>query len=201
MASEGPLICGLGEQDDSYGTLGWASPEAIEVDDANYAEGTAFSGGDTWYLKATEFGFAIPDGATIVGIEATMKVGSSTGGDTCNESVIKIVKSDGTVGSENKSTSAALPADPATAVWDYGGATDLWSESWSASDINDVDFGVVASYSSSLGFPWVFYMKMTVYYTEGGSSDIKSANDLVIVDIKSFNDLPTAELKSKNDLE
>ena len=63
---------------------------------------------------------------------------------TCNEYEIKIVKSDGSIGAENKSTGAILPGTDT--YISYGSSSDLWSETWSSTDINDVDFGFVISY-------------------------------------------------------
>ncbi len=61
------------------------------------------------------------------------------------DTTIKIVKSDASLGGEDKGTDANLPAADAYRV--YGDATDLWSESWSDTDINNANFGVVASYT------------------------------------------------------
>ena len=57
------------------------------------------------------------------------------------EEAIKIVKSNGTIGSSNKSTGARLPLTEQ--YISYGGSSDLWGETWSYTDINDSDFGVV----------------------------------------------------------
>lgn len=58
---------------------------------------------------------------------------------------VKIVKSDGSIGTENKAN-LSISAWPTTEAYiNYGSASDLWSEVWTASDINDVDFGVVIS--------------------------------------------------------
>jgi hypothetical protein len=62
---------------------------------------------------------------------------------TLQEDSIKIVKADGSIGSSDKSTNATLPSSD-TYVF-YGGSSDLWGETWSVSDINDTDFGVVIS--------------------------------------------------------
>jgi len=64
------------------------------------------------------------------------------GGGYCKDTAVKIVKSDGSVGSTNK---ANTEDDwPASDTYEsYGASDDLWGETWSASDINDSDFGVV----------------------------------------------------------
>lgn len=54
---------------------------------------------------------------------------------------VKIVKADGSIGSTNKASDDVTTTTPTD--YNFGGASDLWSESWAAADINDVDFGVV----------------------------------------------------------
>ena len=67
---------------------------------------------------------------------------------------VKIVKSDGSIGTENKASE-----DPLTSTEKYlqfGGGADLWSETWTAEDINDADFGVVIQARDS-GFSQYYY--------------------------------------------
>jgi len=54
---------------------------------------------------------------------------------------IQIVKSDGNIGSTNKSDDVTI-TDVEQYI-SYGAADDLWDESWSPSDINNSNFGVV----------------------------------------------------------
>jgi hypothetical protein len=64
---------------------------------------------------------------------------------TVVDNAIKIVKSDGSIGSTNKAdTETRWGIGVDTTIY-YGDSTDLWGETWSASDINDSDFGVVIS--------------------------------------------------------
>lgn len=80
-------------------------------------------------------------------------------GSSITENRISIVKADGSVGSTNKSTGASLPAGGAESYVSYGGASDLWGESWTDTDINDADFGAVFSGVGSLGTS--HYLKAT----------------------------------------
>jgi len=70
---------------------------------------------------------------------ATFKSGSGTP----IENSIKIIKADGSLGTEDKSTGGLWPTPEA--VKTYGAANDLWSESWTAENINDSDFGIAIS--------------------------------------------------------
>ena len=56
---------------------------------------------------------------------------------------VKIVKSDSAIGTENKKL--ATPWTETEGYFSYGGSANLWSESWSAEDINNSNFGVVLS--------------------------------------------------------
>jgi hypothetical protein len=53
----------------------------------------------------------------------------------------KIVKSDGNIGSSNKAGEITLNLSDTYRV--YGSSSDLWGETWSASDINNSNFGFV----------------------------------------------------------
>jgi hypothetical protein len=80
------------------------------------------------------------------------------GPDMFEDFAVKIVKSDGSIGSTNKGGSNLIPSSDTYIT--YGGSSDLWSETWSASDINDSDFGVVYSVSGGEGY-YSEYLKAT----------------------------------------
>ncbi len=110
------------------------------------------------YLKATNFGLAIPANSIINGIKVEIEQKSTA---TSTESEVRLVDAAGTVGSTNKSTGATLPA--ADAYTTYGSTTDTWGLNLSVSDVNDADFGVVFS-TTGTGAVSVDHIKMTVYY-------------------------------------
>lgn len=124
------------------------------------------------YLKATNFGFSIPAGATIDGILVEIEKSlnqAPTVNDYAVDNAVKIVKSDTTIGTMNKAdTTTYWPETDAYAS--YGSSSDLWSETWTATDINDPDFGVVIQGklfddldNSPIGR--VDHIRITVYYT------------------------------------
>jgi len=119
----------------------------------------------THYLKATNFGFAIPAGSTINGIKAEIESALDPG-SVAIESAIRIVKADGSISTTNKSIGVTVPSSDTYVV--YGGASDVWGESWSSTNINDADFGVVVSYTGTQGIVLIDHIRMTVYYTLGG---------------------------------
>lgn len=76
---------------------------------------------------------------------------------TLYDEEVKIVKSDGTIGSTNKASASAWSNSDAYTT--YGGPYDLWGETWTYADINDSDFGVVISAND--GFTNSEYLKAT----------------------------------------
>ena len=61
--------------------------------------------------------------------------------DNSVEKEIKIIKADGSIGSQNKATLAPWGVTPNPGYSIYGGPGDLWGEKWTPARINDSDFG------------------------------------------------------------
>lgn len=173
MASQGPLGPSTTVDDSSIGTLVWSNPNNAQVSDGVYTTASNGStGGTTHYLKATNFGFSVPVGATINGILVEVQKAKTAGGNNANnfvrDATVKIIKSDGSYGTENKARTGDNWLLTESYV-SYGSSSDLWSESWSPADINDSDFGigVSASLLSDTGTPvaGIDFIRITVSYT------------------------------------
>lgn len=168
MASTGATIVGTGASDSSYGSHAWTDAGFITANDASNARVTV-SGttNPTEYLKGTNCGLSVPSGATIDGIEVVIECNDNASFDTIFDRV-RIVKADGSIGTTDKSTGASLASTPTT--YTFGGASDLWGESWTDTDVNDIDFGVVFSFLANNGSNFIFalvdYISINVYYTE-----------------------------------
>lgn len=163
----GPNNAGTGVDNSATGTLSWTNPGNITAADSTYAVAASSAGNNTHYLQGGTYGFSIPAGAVINGITVSIsghKAGMGGGGYT--DFIVSIVKSDGSIGSVNKATVTQLN-NPTDTVFAYGSSVDLWSETWAASDINNANFGVVASYKSANNTSQVSidYMQITVNYT------------------------------------
>lgn len=168
MADTGAVLTGLGTNDSSVGTVAWSNPNNITSQtDFPTAQIFAMSGSVTsQYIKATDFEFSIPDGSNIEGIEITIRKYFQDSG-IAQDNEVRIVKSDGSIGTENKAVGGNWPSIPTS--FNYGSSSDLWDESWSADDINDSDFGVVLSaniFHSGASSADVSWVAITVYYTE-----------------------------------
>ncbi len=130
---------GTTADDATVGTLAWSNTDNVKVSDDVYAtRTTTLSGSITHYLTATNFGFAIPAGATINGL--TVEVDRKrTGAGNLQDSAVRIIKG-GSIGATNKASASTWPTTEATAT--YGSASDLWGDTWTADDINSSNFGM-----------------------------------------------------------
>jgi hypothetical protein len=165
---------GTGADDNAVGTRTWSNPGRIVADDSSIAA-AAFSGvgQTTHYLKGTNFGFAVPAGATINGVEFEFSRSDGDETDAVTDSTVKLVKG-GVVSGNNKASATPWPAGFVDVPTTYGGAADLWGLTLTDSDVNASNFGVVVSARSGSagGAPVVDYFKLTIYYTAaaaGGS--------------------------------
>lgn len=158
--------------DSAYGTHGWSNPNNAKVSDNSYASVSASFGGNTHYLKATNFGFAIPSGATINGVSVSIERKSTVGSpNTVKDNVVKLVKGGTVSGSNYADTGTNWPSSDT--VKTYGGSADLWGLSLTDSDVNASNFGVVlaAAMGSIIGknacSAFVDLITITITYTVG----------------------------------
>lgn len=148
----------------------WGTPENVTVADGMYASHSgAFDGEQSNYLVSNaDFATAIPNGANIVGIEATIKgfivsnVNLSFGGE------VRIATDATTLKGQSKSI---VMSDADTAVT-VGGPTDLWGTTWSPSDFESLDGpgAAFAKYTQATDMVYIDYSYITVYYTTGGGT-------------------------------
>lgn len=178
MADTGWVSPGTVVNDATIGSVAWVNPSNAGSSDNVY---TTFTGGSTsgeesHYLKSTNYGFSIPTGATIDGIEVRIERVSDDGTDisygdkTFFSGGIRIVKG-GTISSTDLSDGSVWSTTEQYDV--YGSSTQLWGETWSSSDINSSLFGFVVSAVASKG-PFdddvvgkIDNTQIKVYYTEG----------------------------------
>ena len=152
--------------DSAVGTATWLNPSNAGASDNADASFTPSGDGErSHYLKATNFGFSIPSGATINGIVVEIER-SESGGFTTDE-VVKIVKG-GTVSGNNKADT--VTAWPGTATYKtYGSSSDLWGVTLTDEDVNASTFGVVLQADISVNdgtLVTVDNIRLTVYSPE-----------------------------------
>lgn len=169
MPSSGPNSGGTFANDTSFGGNAWTgASNAASSNDSRATATVTGSGSTTNYLKATNFGFSIPAGATIDGIVVEWEcsvVGNAKDGR------VRIVKG-GTIGSTDKSKPEATPwSTGADAYRSYGASNDLWGETWDADAINNSGFGAVMAAEGFFGAGdpcKIDHVRITVYYTTAG---------------------------------
>ena len=153
----------------------WWNVDYIKADDAN--EASCFNGNigmESDLLEGTDYEMDVPEGATIDGIEVAIK----WRGQSCDITRIKLKRGDGSMGSTNKSPNTAVPGSATTST--YGGAADLWGQSWAAKasgntdadNVNSVNFGASIAMrllnDDPVAGTYVNFIEVTVHYTESG---------------------------------
>lgn len=183
MASAGPNSGGTFATATLAGSDGggFANLSNLGASDNAYAiRSFSFSGGGTAHsdwVKATNFGFAIPSGATIDGIVVEIERKASTAAFNGKDKSVMLVKG-GTISSTDKKNASNWPTSDAYQT--YGGATDLWGLTLTDTDVNASNFGVaIAVQTDGTGKSgWlasIDHIRITVYYTDGGGGGGKPA--------------------------
>jgi len=136
--------------------------------DNSYASNTtdlAVNGNYSDYLAVSGFGFSIPSGSTITGIEVSIERNDVN--NKVKDNIVSLIKG-GTIGGTNKASNNGWPSTDATAT--YGSNIDLWGNTWTDSDINSSAFGVAFSWKRSGGgtstaFARIDQITIIVYYS------------------------------------
>ncbi|MFZ3015867.1 MAG: Ig-like domain-containing protein [Minisyncoccia bacterium] len=166
-ATSGPNNPATTADDSSVGTVTWSNTSRIVSSNNSYATASLGDNVISHYIKATNFGFTIPVGATITGITAEVEKKSANANRT-QDYRVRIIKG-GTIGSTDKSNTNWWGT--ANNVYTtYGGVSDLWGETWTYSDINNTNFGLALSAykNTTVGgneSASIDHIKITITYT------------------------------------
>lgn len=145
---------------------GWFNPGNAVSDNATYAVAGLFSfPSDTEYLKTTNFSFAVPGGATIVGMEVEVEAQSNSSSQATQ---VYLVRGGTTDTSTN--LAGATPLTGAYAIYTYGSPTEDWGGITPA-EANDTGFGVAIRYSMGSVGVSIDFVRITLYYTTGTYGD------------------------------
>lgn len=176
IAGEPVKSPGTVEDKEGVGTKAWSNPSNAKASDDSRATAELAAGATSHYLWAHNFGFALAEEATIVGIEVNIE---RSAGELMEDSVVKLAKASAVVGSNfahkgNLVTGKGFwPLSDATAQ--YGELGSLWGETWTPADVNASGFGVVLAAKNggfSADTAKVDRVTITVYYTEGVDEDL-----------------------------
>lgn len=151
----------------------WSNPGNITAVGTPYATSSFTQGTNTDYLRGTGYGFSIPAGATINGIQVVInRNGTQSFSVGVMDNAVYLVKDvSGSpviqTSGNNKATTSTWPTS--FGISTYGSASDLWNLSWSPQEINSPNFGVALSAhnNSSLSnrTATVDYIQIKVTYT------------------------------------
>lgn len=178
MTTAGPNSPGTLANDSGVGSGAWSTPSNASASDNTRTSQT--NNGQSNGLKATNFGFSIPVGATIDGIVAEIEhsANSSASGGAGNrimDQTVRLVKGGSQAGSDYAKTGTInrWPVTASEAYATYGGATDLWGTTWTVSDINASNFGIemtcVGNNQDGSEIGYVDHIRITIYYTVAAS--------------------------------
>jgi hypothetical protein len=154
-------FAGFGATSGGAGTA-WNNTNLIYTDNNN----SASVDGTSEQLLSTNYGFNIPAGSIINGIELEIdrRTSATNGTRTATDNVVRLIKNGNVVG-DNKAN--ATNYGTGFAVITYGSPTDLWGTTWTADQINANNFGAAFSVTLNGGTQTVYvdFMRITVYYT------------------------------------
>lgn len=165
MSTQGPNSPGSLTTSLDVGDVDWSDPSNAASENGSSASCTLNMGFGTYYLVAEDFGFSLPSGATVEGIKVEVKH-RCTFGVTYDRDV-KLIKG-GSIQTTNKAAVGYWPTS--LAYQTYGGSADLWSGTWTYSDLNSSLFGVaISATADDFDFPAIDHIRITVTYSVGSA--------------------------------
>ena len=168
----------------TVGSATWQNPGNVTQSNNNYAVAIVYSQ-TSKDLDCTNFGFNIPVGSTINGIEAHIE---RYGTGQVQDLSIKLLNGDGAGGETAQDKSAGASWGFSDTVVTFGGSSDTWNESWTVSEVNSSNFGVriqcqgLGDYAGD--YAYIDNVQITVHYTASGPNFVIKAGDVAISDIK-----------------
>lgn len=159
----------------TVGTIAWTSPSNASQFDGTTTTNVVTASAVSHYLKLTNFGFAIPGGATIFGIMVDVFRNKSAGSGVLADNSIKLVKA-GTISGTDHAMTTTWPGSITLASYGNKAGGDLWGLALTPTDVNDSTFGVALSVKETGGASSataaIDYVRMTVFFTSQVSSDL-----------------------------
>lgn len=158
--------------DSDVGTDDWDNPNDALGQDDDRASFDTTGALTSHYLKLTNFGFAIPSGATIVGVVVDVEqLADDNGGHNVHSDTIKLVKA-GTVGGDNIAQNDDWTSNESYIT--YGAKDSLAGNTLTPSDINNSGFGVAISVVGDGAIAQINNVRISVYYTTSDDASVIS---------------------------
>jgi hypothetical protein len=182
--SEGPRDPGTGSNNSVVGTEPWVNPNEITTPGSAYATVNLYHLHlISNYLQGTHYGFAVPSGASIVGIEVRISRMASANNPSISDNKVRLVKAGTPVG-DDKAMGVPWPTTLGTTT--YGGPQDLWGTTWTPNEVNSTDFGIVLSANrdnngNKSRIATVDSMQITVYYENTPLTEVVCGDGTAVI--------------------
>lgn len=171
MASQGPRSPTVAGIAGGAGAT-WTTPNNVFSSDSAYATTNPAAGATSDYLYACGFGFTIPAGVTIAGIQVDIERSESNADDEIFDFGLFLSKNAPvSVGGDNKAdTVTEWPTVKAYKT--YGGDGQLWNMvgGLSVAEVNNANFGLNFKVQAKAGavtpLAQVDHVRMTIYYND-----------------------------------
>lgn len=131
------------------GSASWSNPEAVLVLDGSGCDTLTASGAvvrlfpfgatTSSALRAADFGFAIPSGATVTGVEVQIRKCARL--PFIGDGAVQLIIGGSIAGADKQQGTWPL----SYAITTYGGGSDTWAATLSPDTVNRSDFGVAVS--------------------------------------------------------
>ncbi len=161
--NSGAISGGTWADDASLGTISWSNPSHAAAADGIVSICSLSTGDTGHYHKTTNFGFAVPAGASVVGIKFEVK--ADTSNSVAIDDHVRLVVG-GTITGSNLAT-GTVPIGGTYTV--YGGPTTLWGLTPTAAQVNASNFGAVINYTDPDVIQGddvsIDHTRITVYWT------------------------------------
>lgn len=169
MADTGWKVAGTGTNVAAEsGDKVWSTPSNITNETISEARAGELNAA-TQNLRATNFGFAVPAGMSISGVEVRIRRRDSSGVGDIRDTSVRLIAAGVAVGA-NKASAVKWTPTATTEDIEYGGSSDLWSTALTPAQVNANTFGVQLRASALVkGDACVQTIWMRVHYEEPGS--------------------------------
>lgn len=176
---------GAAASDTSVGTRTWSSHASVLLSDDTRASAQSVASGQiTHYLKTSGYGFAIPSGATINGIEVNLEGRATVAGNATVDHRARVVKA-GVIQATELASAVVWPGPSVDGIRTYGGPTSLPDGPWAPADVNDAGFGFAISATNSnvsASQAQVDHLPITVYYTDVPATPVSASDTGVLAE-------------------
>ena len=159
----------------------WTSPGNLTANDGVFASASVGPGATSNQLQATNFGFTIPTGSTINGIQVDTE-NLATFNSGALSLLIQMLKAGAAAGvAKSVGSPTAYPGTEAFVT--VGNSTDLWNTTWTPADINSTGFGVqqqaLEITGLGSGVANVDFVRITVTYTPPAAPSTGGAHRII----------------------